>query len=31
VLSISTTLPLNQFPAVRKGAPEQTYQQDIDE
>ena len=31
VLSISTMLPLNQFAAVRKGAPEQTYQQDIDE
>jgi invasion protein IalB len=31
VLSISTSLPLNQFAAVRKGAPEQTYQQDIDE
>jgi len=31
VLSVSTSLPLNQFAAVRKGAPEQTYQQDIDE
>jgi invasion protein IalB len=31
VLSVSTTLPLNQFAAVRKGAPQQTYQQDIDE
>src|SRR5258708_38337692 len=31
VLSVSTTLPLHQFAAVRKGAPEQTYQQDIDE
>jgi hypothetical protein len=31
VLSVSTTLPLNQFAAVRKGAPAQTYQQDIDE
>jgi invasion protein IalB len=31
VLSVSTTLPLNQFAAVRKGAPVQTYQQDIDE
>ena len=31
VLSVSTTLPLNQFAAVRKGTPERTYQQDIDE
>ena len=29
--TISTTLPLNQFAAVRKGIPERTYQQDIDE
>ena len=29
--TISTTLPLNQFAAVRKGTPERTYQQDIDE
>jgi invasion protein IalB len=31
VLSVSTTLPLNQFAAVRRGAPVQTYQQDIQE
>jgi invasion protein IalB len=31
VLSVSTTLPLSQFADVRKGAPERTYQQDIDE
>jgi invasion protein IalB len=31
VLSVSTTLPLSQFASVRKGAPQQTYQQDIDE
>jgi hypothetical protein len=28
--SVSTTLPLDQFASVRKGAPAQTYQQDID-
>jgi invasion protein IalB len=31
VQSVSTTLPLNQFASVRKGAPTQTYQQDVDE
>ena len=29
--SVSTTLPLNQFASVRKGAPRQTFQQDVDE
>lgn len=31
VQSVSTTLPLNQFALVRKGAPAQTFQQDVDE
>jgi invasion protein IalB len=31
VQSVSTELPLKQFDAVRKGAPAQTLQQDIDE
>jgi invasion protein IalB len=31
VLSVSTTLPLGQFAAVRKGAPAQIFQQDVDE
>ena len=31
VQSVSTTLPLGQFASVRKGAPAQTFQQDIDE
>jgi invasion protein IalB len=31
VQSVSTTLPLSQFAAVRQGAPAQTYQHDIDE
>lgn len=31
VQSVSTALPLSQFSSVRKGAPIQTYQQDIDE
>ena len=31
VQSIVTDLPLNQFAGVRKGAPAQTFQQDIDE
>jgi invasion protein IalB len=31
VQSVTTTLPLSQFASVRKGAPAQTYQQDIDE
>ena len=31
VQSVSTTLPLNQFASVRKGAPRQTFQQDVDE
>lgn len=31
VQSITTQIPLNQFAAVRKGAPAQTFQQDVDE
>jgi hypothetical protein len=31
LLSVSTLLPLGQFAAVRKGAPAQVFQQDIDE
>jgi invasion protein IalB len=31
VQSVSTELPLNQFAAVRKGAPAKTFLQDIDE
>jgi invasion protein IalB len=31
VQSVSTTLPLGQFASVRKGAPTQIFQQDIDE
>jgi invasion protein IalB len=31
VQSVSTTLPLNQFASVRKGAPRQTFQQNVDE
>jgi invasion protein IalB len=31
VQSITTEIPLSQFAAVRKGAPVQTFQQDIDE
>jgi invasion protein IalB len=31
VQSFSTELPLNQFAAVRKGAPVKTFLQDIDE
>jgi invasion protein IalB len=31
VLSISTTLPLDRFAAVRQGDPSQVFQQDIDE
>jgi invasion protein IalB len=31
VQSITTEIPLSQFAAVRKGAPAQTFQQDIDE
>jgi invasion protein IalB len=31
VQSVSTTLPLGQFAAVRKGAPAQVLQQDVDE
>ena len=31
LLSVSTLLPLNHFASVRKGAPRQTFQQDIDE
>ncbi len=31
VQSVSTTLPLGQFASVRKGAPAQVFQQDVDE
>jgi invasion protein IalB len=31
LLSLSTSLPLGQFAAVYKGAPAQTFEQDIDE
>jgi invasion protein IalB len=31
VQSITTEIPLSQFAAVRKGAPAQTFQQDVDE
>jgi invasion protein IalB len=31
LLSVSTLLPLGQFASVRKGAPAQVFQQDIDE
>lgn len=31
VLAVSTTVPINQFAAVRKGAPAQTFEQVIDE
>jgi invasion protein IalB len=31
VQSITTEIPLDQFAAVRKGAPAQTFQQDVDE
>lgn len=31
VQSVTTEIPLNQFAAVRKGAPAQTFQQDVDE
>jgi invasion protein IalB len=31
VQSVSTTLPLGQFASVRRGAPAQTFQQDLDE
>ncbi len=31
VQSITTEIPLGQFAAVRKGAPAQTFQQDVDE
>jgi invasion protein IalB len=31
LLSVSTTLPLNQFASVRKAAPSRTFTQDIDE
>jgi invasion protein IalB len=31
LLSVSTLLPLGQFALVRKGAPAQVFQQDIDE
>ena len=31
LLSLTTSLPLSQFAAVRKGGPAQTFEQDIDE
>jgi invasion protein IalB len=31
VLTVSTTLPINQFAAVRQGAPAQTFEQNVDE
>jgi invasion protein IalB len=31
VQSVKTEIPLNQFATIRKGAPAQTFQQDIDE
>src|SRR5436190_20344757 len=31
VLTVSTTLPINQFAAVRQGTPTQTFEQNIDE
>ena len=31
VLTVSTSLPLNQFAAVRQGTPAQTFEQAIDE
>jgi hypothetical protein len=31
LLSVSTTLPLNQFASVRKAAPSRTFIQDVDE
>ena len=31
LLSVSTSLPLGQFASVLKGAPAQTFEQDIDE
>jgi invasion protein IalB len=31
VLTLSTTLPISQFAAVRQGAPTQTFEQNIDE
>jgi invasion protein IalB len=31
VLTVSTSLPLNQFATVRKGAPEQMFEQANDE
>jgi invasion protein IalB len=31
LLSVSTTLPLDQFALIRKGAPNRTFMQDIDE
>ena len=31
LLSVSTTLPLNQFASVRKGIPNRTFMQDVDE
>jgi hypothetical protein len=30
-LTVSTTVPINQFAAVRRGTPTQTFEQDIDE
>jgi hypothetical protein len=31
LLAVTTSLPLNQFAAVRKGAPLQVFEQKIDE
>jgi invasion protein IalB len=31
VQSVTTEIPLNQFATIRKGAPAQTFQQDVDE
>ena len=31
LLSLTTSLPLGRFAAVHKGAPAQTFEQDIDE
>jgi hypothetical protein len=31
MLSVTTTLPLRRFAAVRQGAPAQSFEQDIDE
>ena len=31
VLSVTTSLPLNQFPAVHQGAPSRIFEQGLDE